>query len=44
MPTRTENDLLGSRDTPGNVYWGIHTSRAIDNFPVTGETIGDNRI
>lgn len=42
MQTRTEHDLLGSRAIPRNVYWGIHTSRAMDNFPVTGETIGGN--
>lgn len=42
MQTRPEHDLLGSRDIPKDVYWGIHTSRAIDNFPVTGETIGSN--
>lgn len=42
MQTRTEHDQLGSRDIPGNAYWGIHTSRAMDNFPVTGEPIGGN--
>ncbi len=38
--TRSEHDLLGDRDVPANVYWGIHTLRAIENYPITGRTIG----
>ncbi len=41
MSTRTEHDLLGSRDIPANVYWGIHTLRALENFPITGQTISE---
>ncbi|MBE2257321.1 MAG: aspartate ammonia-lyase, partial [Rhodobacteraceae bacterium] len=37
--TRTEHDLLGDREVPADVYWGIHTLRAIENFPITGRTI-----
>lgn len=37
--TRSEHDLLGDRDIPSDVYWGIHTLRAIENFPITGRTI-----
>ena len=33
---RIEHDLLGERETPNSVYWGIHTLRAIENFPITG--------
>ena len=33
---RIEHDLLGERETPSSVYWGIHTLRAIENFPITG--------
>ncbi len=37
---RVEHDLLGERDIPANAYWGVHTLRAIENFPITGTTIG----
>ena len=37
--TRTEHDLLGDREVPADVYWGIHTLRAVENFPITGRTI-----
>lgn len=39
MNTRVEHDLLGEREVPANVYWGIHTLRALENFPITGKTI-----
>ena len=39
-PARTEHDLLGDRDVPAHVYWGIHTARALENFPITGQPIG----
>src|SRR5258708_38113380 len=29
---RHEHDLLGGKDIPVEAYWGIHTSRALDNF------------
>lgn len=41
METRTEVDLLGSREVPADVYWGIHTLRAIENFPISGRRIDD---
>ena len=37
--TRTEHDLLGDREVPGRAYWGVHTLRAVENFPITGTTI-----
>jgi aspartate ammonia-lyase len=37
---RREQDPLGDRDVPADVYWGVHTLRAIENFPVTGTAIG----
>jgi aspartate ammonia-lyase len=37
---RTEHDLLGERDVPADVYWGIHTLRALENFPITDIQIG----
>lgn len=33
--TRTETDSLGSVEVPANVYWGVHTWRAMKNFPIT---------
>jgi len=36
VTTRTEHDLLGDRDVPADAYWGVHTARARDNFPITG--------
>ena len=33
--TRTETDSLGSREVPADAYWGIHTARALENFPIT---------
>ncbi|HWI61229.1 MAG TPA: lyase family protein, partial [Symbiobacteriaceae bacterium] len=38
MP-RLEHDALGERQVPDGVYWGIHTLRAAENFPVTGRTV-----
>ena len=40
-PVRLEHDLLGEREVPADVYWGIHTLRAVENFPITGRTIGE---
>jgi aspartate ammonia-lyase len=34
--TRTEHDLLGERQVPAGAHWGIHTLRAIENFPLSG--------
>jgi aspartate ammonia-lyase len=37
--TRREHDLLGERDIPANAYYGVHTLRALENFPITGTAI-----
>ena len=34
--TRSEHDLLGYLDVPADAYYGVHTARAADNFPITG--------
>ncbi|OIQ50915.1 Aspartate ammonia-lyase [Pseudodesulfovibrio hydrargyri] len=34
--TRIERDGLGSMSIPADVYWGVHTSRAVRNFPFSG--------
>ncbi|QYZ78348.1 aspartate ammonia-lyase [Methanofollis formosanus] len=36
MPTRRERDSLGAREVPADVYWGIQTLRAVENFSVSG--------
>ncbi len=33
---RTERDSLGARTVPAQAYWGIHTLRALENFPISG--------
>lgn len=33
---RVERDALGEREVPEEVYWGIQTERAIQNFPISG--------
>lgn len=40
--TRREHDLLGTKEIPADVYWGVHTARAVENFQITGVTIGHN--
>ncbi|ETY70735.1 aspartate ammonia-lyase [Bifidobacterium moukalabense] len=40
--TRTEHDCIGTAEIPADAYWGIHTLRAIDNFPVSDITVGDH--
>ncbi|HPZ91426.1 MAG TPA: aspartate ammonia-lyase [Bacillota bacterium] len=36
VPYRRERDLLGDREVPQNVYYGIQSARALENFPRTG--------
>jgi aspartate ammonia-lyase len=36
---RQEHDLLGDREVPADVYYGVHTLRAVENFPITGIAI-----
>ena len=37
--TRREHDFLGELDIPATAYWGVHSARAIDNFPISGQTV-----
>jgi len=37
--TRKEHDLLGSRDVPFEMYYGIQTLRAVENFNISGVTL-----
>ena len=38
-PTRTEKDLLGSKEIPADAYYGVQSLRAIENFPISGTLI-----
>ncbi|MBT3322359.1 MAG: aspartate ammonia-lyase [Anaerolineae bacterium] len=37
--TRTEHDLLGYKEVPADAYYGIHSLRAVENFPISGTAI-----
>lgn len=39
VKTRVEKDLLGEKHIPVDALWGIHTARAVENFPVSGNKI-----
>ena len=39
MKYRTESDFLGEKQIPADALWGIHTARAIENFPITGRKV-----
>ena len=34
--TRTEKDSLGTKEIPAHVYYGIQTTRAVENYPISG--------
>ncbi|WP_432510951.1 aspartate ammonia-lyase [Kineococcus sp. SYSU DK001] len=36
---RPEHDALGYRDVPADAYYGIHTLRAVENFPISGRAL-----
>ncbi|MFB6110617.1 MAG: class II fumarate hydratase [Halodesulfurarchaeum sp.] len=36
---RIESDSLGEITVPAAAYWGAQTQRAIENFPISGETM-----
>ena len=39
MSVRVEHDLLGDHEVPDGAYYGVHTARAVQNFPITGTAI-----
>lgn len=39
MKTRIETDCIGSREIPAEAPWGIHTTRALENFPFPGRRV-----
>lgn len=36
---RTENDSLGALPVPAEAYYGVQTLRAVENFPISGQTM-----
>lgn len=36
---RTESDSMGKMEVPSSAYYGAQTARAIENFPISGETL-----
>jgi aspartate ammonia-lyase len=36
---RIEHDFLGEKQIPADAYWGVHTARAVENFPISGTPI-----
>ena len=41
---RIEKDFLGSKEVPIEAYYGVQTSRAMENFPITGYRIHEDLI
>ncbi|MDR1856594.1 MAG: aspartate ammonia-lyase [Desulfovibrio sp.] len=37
--SRLEADALGTVSVPSSVYWGVHTARAAENFPLTDRPV-----
>ncbi len=44
MKTRTEKDFLGEVQIPADATWGIHTARALENFPIPGSSVPSSLI
>jgi aspartate ammonia-lyase len=39
---RVEEDSLGRVEVPADAYWGAHTARALENFPISGTTLAQH--
>ncbi|MBI5505818.1 MAG: aspartate ammonia-lyase [Deltaproteobacteria bacterium] len=37
---RVEKDLLGEKQVPAAAYYGVQTARALENFRISGQTVG----
>ena len=44
MKTRTENDFLGEMEISADAPYGIHTARALENFPIPGSSVSPQLI
>ena len=40
MRTRIEHDLIGDKEISNECYYGVQTARAMENFHITGVTLG----
>ncbi|NNH01214.1 aspartate ammonia-lyase [Acinetobacter sp. ANC 5414] len=40
--TRIERDLLGAKEVPAACYYGIHTVRALENFQISNQKVGNH--
>src|SRR5437762_13911311 len=36
IATRLEKDSIGPKEIPANVYYGVQTARAVENYPISG--------
>ena len=36
---RQEQDFIGIKTIPPDAYWGVHSARAVENFPITGHSV-----
>jgi len=39
VKTREEKDLIGAKKIPVDALWGIHTARAVENFPLSKQPV-----
>ncbi|WP_332816255.1 aspartate ammonia-lyase [Ramlibacter sp.] len=37
--SRIERDFLGEKQIPAHAWWGVHTARAVENFPISGTPV-----
>ncbi|MDD3119539.1 MAG: aspartate ammonia-lyase [Victivallales bacterium] len=44
MASRLEHDMLGEMALPAAAYYGIHTARAVANFPLSGRNVAPELI
>ena len=44
MNYRIEKDHLGEKKIPENIFWGIHTQRALENFKLSGLYVAPNLV
>lgn len=40
---RQEHDFIGIKTIPPDAYWGVHSARAVENFPITGHSVAHAR-
>ena len=39
VQTREESDFIGKKQLPADALWGIHTARAVENFPISEQKV-----